>query len=194
MSFFNVNQEKFTVPGNSTYANMVSKGKKVAIYGDSIIKRIKVNEFNKHISGTALKKSFPGANCEEINHYIDYSLRNDRPDCVIIHAGTNDLGNKNESKDNKTIANEIMEIARKCKANGVNQIFISGITCRSGFEVTRKLKDINDKVRNMCVQEKFNYICNDEITTDFLWRDGLHLLDEGTNLLADNFIYALNSV
>ena len=191
LTYIHPNQQKSTVPGQTSYANMVSSGKKIAVYGDSLVKRIKTHEFNKYVKGKAFIKSFPGAKCIELNHYIDLSLKSERPDCVVIHVGTNEIKHQ---KDNGTIANEILDIARKCRMNGVNHIFVSGIVSRSGFEATRKLKDINDRVRDLCIKEKFHYICNNSITKEYLWTDGIHLLDEGTNLLANNFINAVNAI
>ena len=36
-------------------------------------------------------------------------------------------------------------------------------------------------------------ICNDAITTEYLWKDGIHLQDLGTNILISNFIKFVNS-
>ena len=193
LTYIHESRQKRTVPGQTTYANIVSNGKKIAVYRDSLVKRIKTHEFNRHVNGKAFIKSFPGANCVELNHYIDFSLKKDRPDCVVIHVGTNELTNK-QQKDNGVIANEIVETARKCRRNGVNDIFISGIVNRASFDATRKLKDINDKVRDICIKEGYHFICNESITKEYLWKDGIHLLDEGTVLLANNFINAINTI
>ena len=39
----------------------------------------------------------------------------------------------------------------------------------------------------------FGYICNDAITTEYLWKDGIHLQDLGTTILSSNFIKFVNS-
>ena len=39
----------------------------------------------------------------------------------------------------------------------------------------------------------FCYICNDAITTEYLWKDGILLQDLGTNILSSNFIEFVNS-
>ena len=39
----------------------------------------------------------------------------------------------------------------------------------------------------------FGSICNDAITTEYLWKDGIHLQDLGTNILISNFIKFENS-
>ena len=39
----------------------------------------------------------------------------------------------------------------------------------------------------------FGYICNDAITTEYLWKDGIHLQDLGSNILSLNFTRFVNS-
>ena len=39
----------------------------------------------------------------------------------------------------------------------------------------------------------FGYICNDAVTTEYLWKDGIHLQDLGKNILSSNFIKFVNS-
>ena len=39
----------------------------------------------------------------------------------------------------------------------------------------------------------FGYICKDAITTEYLWKDGVHLQDLSTNILSSNFIKFGNS-
>ena len=39
----------------------------------------------------------------------------------------------------------------------------------------------------------FGYIRNNAITTEYLWKDGIHLPDLGTNILSSNFITFVNS-
>ena len=53
---------KKTVPGNANYADITKEGKKTCIIGASIVKRIRMWEFNKFLeNGNAIKHSFPGA-------------------------------------------------------------------------------------------------------------------------------------
>ena len=39
----------------------------------------------------------------------------------------------------------------------------------------------------------FGFICNDMITTKYLWTDGIHLQDLGTSILSKNFIEFVNN-
>ena len=113
-----------TVPGNSSYANMTKMGKKVIIVGDSHVRRIRRDNFNKELRrGKTYFKSFSGANAKQLQHYILPTLTDDKPDAIIIHAGTNDVLKNNQNEEE--IAQNIMKIAESCMSAGINYIFVS---------------------------------------------------------------------
>ena len=67
---------------------------KVLVVGDSHVKKIRRNDFNKkHKNGKAIFRSFSGANSKQLDRYILPLLVDDKPDAVIIHADTNDILN-----------------------------------------------------------------------------------------------------
>ena len=47
---------------------------------------------------------------------------------------------------------------------------------------------MNDSVGKQCVLNGFGFISNDNISRTHLWKDGIHLEDLGTNILAGNFV------
>ena len=51
---------------------------------------------------------------------------------------------------------------------------------------TSVVRKVNDRVRALCKNSKFHFITHERITTDFLYRDGVHLADPGTEILAEN--------
>ena len=51
---------------------------------------------------------------------------------------------------------------------------------------------MNDNFREKCVLNGFGFISNDNISRTHLWKDGIHLEDLGTNILAGNFVDFLN--
>ena len=54
-----------TVPGNSTYSGITKHGRKICVVGDSHVKRIKRNDFNKALRhGKAFFRSFSGPNAK----------------------------------------------------------------------------------------------------------------------------------
>ena len=70
------------VPDNKAYADVVMSRntkngiiKKVIVFGDSIIRGIRVRDFHQQVkNGYAKFKSFPGWNSKEMLHYIEPTL------------------------------------------------------------------------------------------------------------------------
>ena len=178
-----------TIPGNSTYGDIVKDGKKVCILSDSICKRIILPKFNEHLrKKRAYKKCFDGANTKGLLHFASYVLENDKPDIVIINVGGNNM-----SKDKPIIvADDIMDIVHLCKMQGVEQTFVSGVTPKHGFQT--KINELNRLLEGKQNESDFIYIDNTNIlSSEHLWRDRVHLNDSGIAKLADNFITALNN-
>ena len=48
-------------------------------------------------------------------------------------------------------------------------------------------------MRDLFSMNRFGYIRNNAITAEYLWKDGIHLQDLGTNILSSNFITFVNS-
>ena len=42
--------------------------------------------------------------------------------------------------------------------------------------------------RALCEKNGFSFICNDVITTDYLWKDGVHVQDMGIHISSNNFL------
>ena len=142
-----------TVPGNSSYANIVSKGSKVLIYGDSIVKPIRRREMSSFANNcNVFIKPFPGVKSKALLHHVEPTLIEESPDIAIIHVGTNDVRTSTSAED---IAKIIINIGRKCVSKGVNKVFISLLLQRSSFHDTRKVRLVNDFLREFCTKEGF---------------------------------------
>ena len=175
------------IPGNSSYANIATSGKKVLLLSDSICSRIKMKEFNRELkNGRAYRKQFPGATSKEMAHYVIPTLAKDSPDTVIIHTGTNDLRNT----ENEHIIKNIMDIVDLCAKQGVNNILVSAITFREQFN--EKVSTINNFLLHKQTLHNFTFIENNNITREHMWKDKIHLNTHGTINIANNFINALN--
>ena len=75
-----------------TYSGITKTGGKICVVGDSHIKIIKCNDFNKELRHCkAFFCSFNGANAKQLCHYIISNLIDDKPDAIAIHAYTNDI-------------------------------------------------------------------------------------------------------
>ena len=115
----------------------------------------------------------------------------EKPDVVVLNIGTNNLTKKRQQTEEE-ICQDIFQITDKCRSYGVNEIFISSLTIRPSF--APKIDKINDILRRNADIHKYTYIDNSNITREHLARDGLHLNREGTILLANNFLFNLNSM
>lgn len=182
---------KRTSPGNSSYADLTKSGKKLFIFSSSLTKPINMNNFNDRLkSGTAFKRAFGGATASQLKYYIQAALNEDHPDRVIINVGTNNLTKKDQTP--LQIAEEIIEVAQTCREGGVNEIYVSGITCRPQFQA--KINEINKLLEYYAGYKNYVYIDNRCIGREHLRRDNLHLNKEGIRILTDNFLKHLNSI
>ena len=178
-----------------SYSSATKYGKKICVVGDSHIRRIKRNLFNNSLcEGKAHLNGFSGANIKRLDHSITPTLVEDRPDIVIIHIGSNDIThNAVDQIDVKDIVNCIINIGKKCLSYGVKEVIISSIFIKKQFKLTRIIRQVNYLLRDQCKKNNFQFISNDNITRDVLWRDGLHLNSDGTYTFASNLVYFLNS-
>ena len=84
------------IPGNGTYIEACKYGKKTFVFGTSMVKGIRVKEFNNNLTRCSSRiRSFPGATLKQLKHYVIPTLVDDTPDVVIIEGGCNDLRNGN---------------------------------------------------------------------------------------------------
>ena len=126
-----------TVPGNSTHSGITKHGRKICVVGDSHIKRIKRNDFNKELRhGKAFFRSFSGTNAKQLRHYIIPTLIDDRPGAIVIHVGTNDILNHANHED---IARSIINIGLDCKNPAI-------------------VRRVNDMLRDLCEKNGFSFI------------------------------------
>ena len=177
------------VPGNSTYANISSQGRKILILSDSTLSRLQMKKLNNDINiGRAYRKCFPGATPSEMVHYCLPTLRDDKPDIVVIHTGTNSLFRD----DTQDIANEVLNIVNICRNHGVSEIFVSGITFRKPY--LTKIIEFNNYMNSMKLSLDFRYINNDNIYAKDIGKDNIHLNYSGIGKIANNIINAINAL
>ena len=81
----------------------------------------------------------------------------------------------------------IHKIVEKCKGVGVRNIFV--YTARVSLPI---LEGVHRLISNYCRENAYFYIDNRNIRGFCLYKDGLHLLESGKKILANNFIVNLN--
>ena len=79
------------MPGELTYSQAVCHMKKTAIVSDSMCRSIRVRDFNEQLDSNidhVIINKYPAAHANQIHHYSDYALDNEKPDTIIVMAGT----------------------------------------------------------------------------------------------------------
>ena len=104
------------------------KQKSVYILGDNIIKKVNGYFLTKKLRHKYLVKvrSFPEAKISFMVDHVKPSIREDTPDNIILHAGTNDLRSE---KTSSQIAKAIIELAMSLKIDE-NLVIVSSIVPR----------------------------------------------------------------
>ena len=124
---------------------------------------------------------------------MDIHLEVIKVDTVVIHIGVNVLLNYSNQSRIDSLMNNIICNVEKCRNYGVKNIFLSGIifTTRVSLDI---LIQVHNMITNFCNTSGLYYIDNRNIRVDCLYKDGLHLIDKGKIVLANNFIINLNQI
>ena len=75
---------------------------------------------------------------------------------------------------------------------GVKEVVISSILLKWKIALTRLIRQVNNSLRELCVLNRFGFISNDNISRRHIWKDGIHLEDFVTTILAGSFVDFLN--
>ena len=109
---------------------------------------------------------------------------NDKPNAIAIHIGTNDILNH---INHEIIAHSIINVRLDCKSNGVNEVLLPSILVKKNPNLTAIVRQVNDMLRDLCEKNGFYFICNNVITTNYLWKDVVYLQDMRTHILGNHF-------
>ena len=71
-------------------------------------------------------------------------------------------------------------------------MLIESILVKKSPNLTSIVRRVNGILRDICEKNGFSFICNDVITTNYLWKDGVYLQDMGTQILINHFLKFLN--
>ena len=145
-----------------------------------------MKEINRQIQGGRIHvKAFPGAKSTQLNHYVTPTLEEYSYDAAIIHVGINDiLRSKHDELDK--LPENIIKVGNTCQKYNIGKIYISAILPSTRTNIN--IFDINKKLRDLCMKHNFEFIDHEQITSKFLWNDGIHLLDTGKSILGQNFV------
>ena len=191
-----------SVPGELSYTSAVKstwlnsgKQNRIIIFGDSIFRGIRFREFNNEIkNGYAKFKTLPGADSKEILHYVNPTLEFGNHDSAVLHFGVNNILQKTLSKSDtvENLIENIKKAAVKCMSHGVSKVFVSKIV-RNKRIPESLLEEVNEKISFMCKNNNFIFVDNSNISSIHLFDDGLHLVESGRCILANNVIDRINN-
>ena len=196
------NQDEFSSSklsaGMETYVGTIrSKEKKSYIIGDSHLNRIRKDKFKQSTPKVRVyMKSFSGANTNHLDYYVVPLLVDEKPDNVVIHTVSNDITKFNYNNVNaEGLAHRIINVGLKCRSYGVSNIAVSSILKRSSFNINQVICHVNNILKRLVyhVNNILKRLVNNNLVNEhYLWKDGLHLTNEGSSLLLNNFINYLN--
>ena len=160
-----------------------------------------MGEFNSFIKkGQVSLNSFPGAKARQSNHRTILLLEDNTYDAAAIHVGINDLLSKVKSTND--ICKGIIYIGLRCRNNNIGMIFISSIAYISKVNPA-SIRQLNgplfDECRrngfkfvDECRRNGFKFVNNGAVSEIDLWTDGIHMIESGKRIIANNLINSLN--
>ena len=186
------------VPGPRSYSQVTVMGEETLVFSTSITSGIRVHEFNQCFNGEGRIsfRRFPGGKAHQIKEYIPINLKEVIPKTVLIQSGGNDLSTPKGHTELsvESIANEVIESGNICKGFGVKNVVISGIPLRRNRYIQERCTRLNELLMEMCGYHGFTFVDNGNIDESHVRNDGTHLNYEGSELLANNYLYYLNNL
>ena len=180
---------EFNNKRKSSYTNQDSakeKREKIVITADSMLKGIHERGLSKQQQVKI--QNFPGGTSETILDVVD-TLVTDKPDCIIVHAGTNDITKGINS------LNSVKKIVKKVKQTSPNTkvVFSSLITRKDKKDLDKQVQDINNRLKNYCMQTNLDYIQNNNIKEEHLGNKKLRLNKKGNTVFSSNLLKYLRA-
>ena len=148
--------------------------------GDSIPKGIERKKIGQKLFNAEVSyRFFPGATSQDFIHYIKPTFQGPQADFDIgvLHIGISNILNLVSTAE--TVSNSILHRANQCKYYGVKKDSISSITCAT--------------LLNCDLINGYHFIDNNNIITEKLWKDGLHLTNSGKGIIINNYVQSLKS-
>ncbi|PFX33772.1 Zinc finger MYM-type protein 1 [Stylophora pistillata] len=146
-------------------------------------------QLGKEVGHRVVVKSFAGATTSDMSHYVKPTL-DKKPDQIILHAGTNDLGKLSPSE----IADNIVDLAREIESSTDAQVIISELVTRSDLSDSGDVDAVNKRLRKFCNQRQWHFILHDDIHSTDLNRGGLHLGETDLSVLAPGLLCLVQSM
>ena len=163
----------------------------VAILGDSMIKHVDAWKLRQSTNKKIIVRTFSGAKTADMKHYIKPTLSLN-PKHIIIHTGTNYL----KTKTPADIVRDMASLGKLVKhRNPKMDVSLSEVIVRNDkSNLNNKSREVNKLMSDLCEQENWRLIENNNINNAHLNSYGLHLNKRGSSALANNFkIHIVNN-
>ena len=136
-------------------------------------------------------RAHSGATSLDIKDHIRPIVRR-KPDCVLVHCGTNDL----TKKDGIDTIETIKEIISEAKNESPDTtIALSSLTVRRDHEgMSNKVNELNRSLKKLAKEQGIPIIENSNIDNSCLSARKLHLNRKGDSTLARNFVNFLDNI
>ena len=158
-----------------------NKKSKVFILGDSMVKHIQGWEINRKLDykHNVYVRQFSGAKFNCMSDYVKPCTRENNPDHIIFHVGTNDIPLTNRS---------ILDLAKNVLSENCS-VSVSNIIPRND-QWNSKVREVNDCLARLCTNENISLIDHSRSIDPrkHLNNSKLHLNIRGSNKLQDTFV------
>ena len=169
------------------------KKKRVYILGDSMVKHIEGWEISRKLKNQhkVFVRSFSSAKVKCMKDYVKPCIRENEPDHIILHVGTNNLSSEQSPE---RIAKSIVDLA-KLSVKDHCSVSISSIIPRND-EWNNKAQEVNSFLKDMCSNSNINFIDNSKSLNPrrHLNNSKLHLNLKGATKLMDIYTEAIKGL
>ena len=125
-----------------------------------------------------------------MKHHLQGCLDDIFPDNIIIYHGTNNL---NIDDNSEKIASNIVDLGLSVK-NEKTMVYISSLVIRNDkLDKNEKKLMILFKLQQ-CLTNHLRFIDNENINLRMLNKSGLHLNENGTKRLVNNFCFSMTNL
>ena len=167
------------------------------VFASSMTRDIVKQSFKEDCNGSVHFHEFKGKPARDIVDYMLTHVMQECPRTVVLVCGGNDLPNHvASSKKLHEIAEYMVKGCLDVKNRlGVENVLISSIMPRENSVFQGNRHQMNLILQKMCEENGLGFINNKNIilSKHITW-DGTHLNDQGTNILRQNLLEAINNV
>ena len=167
--------------------------KKIYVLGDSMVKHIEGWDLSGKLDHhhDIYVRNFPGVKVRSMKDYTKPCTREENPDHIILHVGTNDLTSDNSPE---RVGKSIVDLAKNMFHDN-RKVTISGIIRRND-EWNNKAELVNNHLKEMCKSANIDFIDNSKNFNPkkHLNNSKLHLNDKGSYKLSNILVNYISSI